>query len=327
MKTLTFHMNGLRWVVAVIAVIAVTGIAGGAFAKEKSKAKTETPGTETGNGYIGVHLQELTDDVRKGLDIDVSKGVLVSGVEDDAPAEIAGIEEGDVITAFNGKTVLSADDLRDEVRKVEPGKTARVDLVRDGKKKTITVTVGDRPEGNSFIWRSDGEPMRFGREFSMIGGPRLGIEAHELEDDGLASYFGAKKGEGVLVLSVEEESVAGKAGVKPGDIISRVGDETIDDVGDVRSALSDYDEGDEFNITVMRHGKSQSLKATMDDQTREFAFTVPGPETFHWRAPRHAPHAYRELMRENRDDLRRELDDLKKELRELKEELQDRNDG
>jgi len=330
MNTRTFHMNGMRWAIAVIAVVAMTGTAGGAFAKERSsnsKSKTESPGSEGGNGYLGVSLQELTDDVRKGLDLDVSKGVLVSGVEDDAPAEVAGIEEGDVITAFNGKSVTSPSDLRAEVRKVEPGKTARVDVIRDGKKQTITVTVGERPEHDSFIWRSDGQPMRFGREFSMMGGRRLGIEAHELEDDGLASYFGAKKGEGVLVLSVDEESVAGKAGVKAGDIISRVGDETIDDVSDVRTALRDYDEGDQFDITVMRHGKSQSLKATMDDQTHEFAFTVPGPETFHWRGPRQAPHAYRELLRENRQDLRRELDDLKKELRELKEELQERNDG
>ena len=331
MKTLTFHTNGLRWVIAVVAVVAMTGIAGGALAKEKSsksKSKTEAPGTETGNGYLGVSLQELTDDVRKGLDLDVSKGVLVSGVEEDAPAELAGIEEGDVITAINGKTVSSASELRAEVRSVEPGKTARVDVVRDGKKQTITVTVGERPEPETFIWHSDGAPMRFGREFSMMGGRRLGIEAHELEDDGLASYFGAKKGEGVLVLSVDDESIAGKAGVKPGDIISRLGDERIEDTGDVRSALSEYDEGDTFDITVVRHGKSQSLKATMDDQTHEFAFTSPpGPGAFQWRAPRHAPHAYRELLRENRDDLKRELDDLKKELRELKEELQDRDDG
>jgi hypothetical protein len=55
----------------------------------------------------------------------------------------------------------------------------------------------------------------------MMVGPRLGVQAHELEDEGLASYFGAKKGAGLLVLSVDDESVAGKAGIKPGDIINR----------------------------------------------------------------------------------------------------------
>ena len=326
MKTMTKHTHRLRWMIAVVAVMAVAVAAGGALAKEKPKTSARTGG-ETGNGYIGVRLQELTDDVRKGLDIEVRKGVLVSGIEDEAPAGAAGIEEGDVIVKFNGKTIASADELRDAVRVVEPGAQARVAVVRDGKEQTFTVTVGERPEQFGFIWNSDGEPMRFAREFAMFGGPRLGVEARELDDDGLASYFGAKKGEGVLVLSVDDESVAGKAGVQAGDIISRVGDETIEDVRDVREALRDYDQGDEFDITVLRHGKSQSLKATMDDQKHEFAFTMPRHGAFHApRAPR-PPREPRMLWRENQDDLRRELDELKKELQELKEELEGRNDG
>jgi len=331
MKT---YPNGLRWVIAAIAVVAVAGMTGSALAKEKSKTKTqaEAPGTESGNGYIGVYMQDLTAEVRKGLDLEVASGVLVSGVEDDAPAALAGVEEGDVIVKFNGKAVATPDALREAVSAVAPGEKARVELVRDGKAKTLTITVGERPERQTMRWESDGEdfPMHFGREFAMFGGPRLGVQAHELEDDGLASYFGAKKGEGVLVLSVEEESVAGKAGVKPGDIISRVGDEDIEDVGDVREALKDFDEGDPFDITVLRHGKAQSLKATMDDQAHEFAISVPGHEQhFKMYAPRtpRTPHAPRAWMNEGRNDLRRELDDLKEELRELKEELEERNDG
>lgn len=328
MKAITMNMNRLRWMMAVVAVIAVAGASGSAMAKEK-KAK----GGETGNGkgYIGVYSQELTDEVRKGLDLEVTKGVLVSGVEDDAPAALAGVEEGDVIVKVNGKTVASPEELRDAVGAIAPGQKANVEVVRDGKSKTVAVTVGERPERHSFHWDSDGDAMApFAREFAMMGGPRLGVQAHELEDDGLAAYFGAKKGDGVLVLSVDEESVAGKAGVKAGDIISRVGDEKIGDVQDVRQALKDYDKGDQFDITVLRHGKSQSLKATMDEQSHEFAFTMPGDDhhfrMFTPRTPR-APRAPRVWVDDDSDDLRRELDDLKKELKELKEELEDKNDG
>ena len=331
-NALKLNATRLRWVAAAIAIIAVAGVSGVAMAKEK-KARVVTSGGETGNGYIGVYMQDLTDDVRKGLDLEVSKGVLVSGVEDDAPAALAGVEEGDVIVKFNGNAVTSPDELRDAVSAVAPGKTAQVELVREGKSKTMTITVGERPEQHSFRWYSgddDTGAMHIARKFAMLGGPRLGVQAHELEDDGLASYFGARKGEGLLVLSVDEESVAGKAGVKPGDIINRVGDETIADVQDVREALRDYDEGDQFDITVLRHGKSQSLKATMDDQTHEFAFTMPGHDRhFQMLAPRppRAPRAPRVWMQDESDDLRRELDGLKKELKELKEELEDRNDG
>ncbi len=333
MKTPTRGMNKARWMVAVIAVIAVAGASGGAIAKDK---KATEKGGETGNGkgYIGVYSQELTDEVKKGLDLEVTKGVLVSGVEDDAPAALAGVEEGDVIVKINGKPVASPEELRAAVGAIAPGTAAKVEVVRDGKSKTITVTVGERPERHSIHWESDGDdmaPMHFAREFAMLGGPRLGVEAHELEDEGLASYFGAKKGEGVLVLFVDEESVAAKAGVKAGDIISRVGDEKIADVQDVHQALKDYDKGEQFDITVLRHGKSQSLKATMDEQSREFAFTMPGGDDHHFkmftpRAPR-APRTPRVWVDGDNDDLRRELDDLKKELRELKEELEDKNDG
>ena len=85
-----------------------------------------------------------------------------------------------------------------------------------------------------------------------------------------------------FVLSVDDESVAGKAGVKPGDIISRVGDGQGQDTADVHRALGEYDKGDKFDITVLRHGKSQSLKATMDEQDHEFAFRMPALESFHW---------------------------------------------
>jgi len=292
------------WVWTAVAVIAIAGASGVAVAKEKKatskdKAGAETPGTETGNGYIGVYLQELTAQVKKGLDLKVENGVLVSGVEEDSPADNAGIEDGDVIVRFNGKSVSSADELRSAVRAMSPGKAAKVDVVHDGDSKTLTLTVSERPEEHAMMhWHSDG----------------------------------AKKGDGLLVLSVDDESVAGKAGVKAGDIISKVGDDKIEDTQDVRHALKDYDKGDKFDITVIRHGKSQSLKATMDED-HEFAFDTVAPESFHWRgmmpprAPR-APMAPRVYVSPgNRDELRRELDDLKQQIQELKEQLEDKNDG
>jgi C-terminal processing protease CtpA/Prc len=332
--------HSTHWLWAVVAVVAVVGASGAAVAKErtrqtsKEKASTEAPAKETGSGYIGVYMQDLTTQVRKGLDLKVENGVLVSGVEEDSPADKAGIEDGDVITRFNGKTVSSSDQLRDAVRAITPGKEAKIDVVHDGDAKTLTLTVSERPEHETMRWESHGDedaPMVFAREFSMMGGPRLGVQAHDLEDDGLASYFGAKKGAGILVLSVDDESVAGKAGIKAGDIISKVGENKIEDTEDVRHALKDYDKGDQFDITVIRHGKTQSLKATMDEQEHSMAFRMPGgPESFHWHgmaAPR-APMPPRVYMNHgDNDDLRRELDDLKQEIKELKEQIGDRNDG
>lgn len=315
------HMGmGAAWAVAT--VLAATA-ADDAVAKEKKATKEKS---KSESGYIGVYMQDLTEDVRKGLDLKVESGVLVSGVADDSPAEKAGLEEGDVIVSFAGSDVATPEELRDAVSGFEPGAEAKLGVVRDGKTQTLVVTIGERPEGETFTFVSpdieiempDGREMR--HAFAMFAGPRLGIQAHELDDDELGSYFGAKAGSGVLVLDVEDESVAGKAGVKPGDIIQTIGDETIDDVGDLRESVREFDEGDEFTIGVLRHGKKQSLKATMDEPEHAyFNGNAPMWREFHrgMRAPRAAPYG---------NDIRRELDELKEEIREMKEQLE-REDG
>jgi serine protease Do len=313
---------GAAWAVAT--VLAAT-VAADAVAKEKKAPKEKS---KSESGYIGVYMQDLTEDVRKGLDLKVETGVLVSGVADDSPAEKAGLEEGDVIVSFAGSDVATPEELRDAVSGFEPGAEAKLDLVRDGKKQTLVVTIGERPEGETFSFVTpdmdvemyNGRGMR--HAFAMFAGPRLGIQAHEIDDDELGSYFGTKSGSGVLVLDVEDESVADKAGVKPGDIIQTIGDEAIDDVSDLRESCRDLDEGDQFTIGVLRHGKKQSLKATMDEpQHAFFNGNAPMWREFHhgMRAPRGTPAPYR-------NDIRRELDELKQEIREMKEQLE-RQDG
>ena len=164
------------WLWAIVAVIAVAGASGAAVAKErtkqgsKEKTSTQTPGGETGNskgpGYIGVYMQDLTSQMKKGLDLKVDKGVLVSGVEEDSPADKAGIADGDVITRFNGKTVASADELRDAVRAISPGKDAKIDVVHDGTSKSLTLRVSERPEQHAMSWESFGDsdaPMAMAR--------------------------------------------------------------------------------------------------------------------------------------------------------------------
>jgi len=316
MKRHMGRMARTAWAVAV--VLAVTGAAD-AVAKEKTKSES---------GYIGVYMQDLTDDVRKGLDLEVKSGVLVSGVADDSPAAAAGIEEGDVIVSFAGSDVASPEELRGAVSGFEPGADAKLEVVRDGKTQTLVVTIGERPERDAFAFATpdieidvpDGRQMR--RAFTLMAGPRLGIEAHEIEDDELGSYFGAKPGSGVLVLDVEDESVAGKAGVKPGDIIQTIGDDTVDDVRDLRESVREFDDGDEFTIGVFRHGKKQSLKATMDEQENAF-FSGDAPM---WREFHHGMRAPRAPRSPNRNDIQRELDELKQEIREMKEQLE-REDG
>jgi S1-C subfamily serine protease len=271
------------------------------------------------HGYMGVYMQKLTRDIRDGLDLDVSQGVLVSGVEDDSPAEKAGLEDGDVIIEVNGNAVRNPDDLRNTIRDMSPGTEVEVLIIRDGDRRTLDLVLGEAPDSGvfdfgsrNFRWFSgdDDDDYVFARIF---GGPRLGVRASELNDD-LASYFDAEPGEGILVLEVMDESIAAKAGVKSGDVIIRVNDESVGNVEELREVLGDFEEGDTFDLTVLRKGHTETLAATMDDQSAR---------TF-WSG--NHPHRIR-LPRVDREDIDEVLDELRGEIKELKREIQELKDG
>ena len=288
---------------------------------------------EKDNGYLGVYMQKLTRDVRKGLDLDVKKGVLINGVEDGSPAEKAGIDDGDVIVEFDGKAVRSPDALRELVRDTDPGTEVEVVVIRDGDRKTIDLVVGERPDERTMFEWSDGDHGKhwsgfIGEDgmqaFALLGGPKLGVHATELNDD-LASYFDTEGGGGILVLEVVDESVAAEAGVKSGDVIVKVDDNEISDVDGLRESLQDYEEGDEFDVSIIRKGKKQTLRATMDEQhSNNFIWSGSAPRVHEKLKDLHVPeirmHIDKDEINEALDELRQEIKNLKKELKKLKDD-------
>jgi len=309
----------------VLVGLAATLGAGDTIAKPGKKDKSSD------HGYLGVYMQDLSRDVRRGLDLDVKKGVLISGVVEDSPAEKAGIEDGDVIVKFDGKAVTDSDDLGELVRDAEPGAKVKIELIRDGDTKTITLSLGEQPEDFGRVWNDLdfgdfdfdmgdlGDHMRdIGHTVAMhVGGPRLGIHAHELKK-GLADYF--ETDSGVLVLDVEDESVAKDAGILPGDVVKNVAGEDVETARDIRAALDDMEKGDTFKVTVLRKGKTKTLDATMTDQENVFVRRAP-------RVMRHHMSNPRVHMESTEDNIREELDQLREELKELKQELKKRGDG
>src|SRR6185503_17345211 len=166
-------------------------------------------------GFMGVHVQDITPKLAKEFDVKESKGALVSGVNPNMPAEKAGLRNGDVITEFNGKRVADSRHLKLHVAQTTPGTTVPVKIVRDGKAKTVQVTVKELPgsEVASNKRSDDAENSTDALHGVAVGDldsatrQRLDIPANV---------------NGALITQVEPNSPAYETGLREGDVILEV---------------------------------------------------------------------------------------------------------
>lgn len=312
----------------------------------------------TDRGWLGVYTQSLTDDLRDEFNVR-GDGVLVTRVTRGGPADRAGIRRGDVVVSIGGREVSDAGDLTERVRSYRSGQYATIRVLRDGQSRTFNVRLGSRDDvrdedaDETPVPRAPGAPgapeapelpdlrwhgledmpglQRRLRDLDLdhdgdviinaLNRGRLGVRVETLEGD-LAGYFqGADKG--ALVLGVTGDSPAGKAGIRAGDVITRVDDTTVEDVDDLIRAVRAA-EGT-TQIALVRHGSPRTIEADLGRRSE--------PQVMRLRtAPRGRVRVYRDddtvtppfEMRFDDDPLRKELEDLKRELRDLKRELDQR---
>jgi C-terminal processing protease CtpA/Prc len=165
-------------------------------------------------------------------------------------------------------------------------------------------------------------------QFQELHGTYLGVHLMDLNDQ-LAEYFGTDKDGGALVTEVMEDSPAAEAGVKAGDVITEIGDEEVSDVGEVRDALQDYEEGESVEVHVLRKGQALTLTAKVDKRDgmqqlrRSMMFDTPMPGEPHlgWEGALAPPVPPERAMQ--RQEFRQQMDELRKELDQLREELSD----
>jgi len=184
-------------------------------------------------GWLGVGIQPLTPELAESMGIKADRGVLVSQVFDDTPAAKAGIRPGDVILEFNGKRVDDPSRLQSAVAWTKPGTRAEVVLLRDGKRKTVTVTVAERPE------RTDMLPTAApGRGRATL--EEIGIQVSDVTPEA-EERFGYKRGQGVLITEVEPGSLASQAGLEPGMLILQAGGKEVTSVADLMAVMKRVD--------------------------------------------------------------------------------------
>lgn len=226
-------------------------------------------------GWIGVRVTRLTWDLRQELDAKSRRGVVITDVIEDSPADEAGLKQDDIIVRFDRKRIRSEDDLIKKVRNCEPGKKVKLEIERLGKNQTLALRVGEMPRRyarrhRDSDWRIDLDfPSR--EEFSV----RLvkpdefqGAKLQELNAD-LAEYFKVDKNDGLLILEVEADSPADEAKLKAGDILTGIDKYSVSSIDELHDALDSFDEGDSIEIKYIRNGEKATTELEVEKKRRK----------------------------------------------------------
>lgn len=211
----------------------------------------------THRGWLGVKIQDVTDEVADSVGLKKAKGALVLEVTPDSPAAKAGILTGDVILAFNGKDIKEMRELPRIVAETKIGTEATVDVWRAEEEKEFSVTLGelDEPDEETASAK-EGES----EEAAPVGEKLLGMRIAPLDETLRKRFAVNKKVEGVLVLEVARDSAAAARGVTGGDVITGVGQQDIDTVDALKEAIVAAKEGGKkFALVRILRGKTATF--------------------------------------------------------------------
>jgi len=261
--------------------------------------------------FMGIYPADLDDEAREALDFK-GKGILIQDIVENGPAEKAGIEAGDILIKLDGKKVLSTKILHKILSKKNPDDKVEVIINRNGDDKKIQLILGEPFLKISSLGIND-----IGKN-----GGFLGIIGETIKGQ-FAEYFKVKSG--VLIKEVVEDSPAEEAGIKAGDVIVKIDDESIDDMKDLHQILEECEPEQKVTVHIKRNGGEIIVTAELDEAASGYHFKHSFDElNLNFEgigdAVRHAlDNIY---IYTDKDDLREELEELKKELKELKKEIQ-----
>lgn len=295
--------------VAGITLVAAVALAGNLVAQESGAPGARVHVMALGQGsYLGVYISDVSADDADRLGLGEERGVLVTGVADDGPAAEAGLEENDVILEWNGARLESEAQLRRILAETPAGRSATLEIFRNGSTRSIDVELGQREGLGRAFFRSEWDESaardllenlddmnvrieRMPAVFMSMRGGRLGVGIQSLEPQ-LADYFGLGDRSGVLITTVREDSPAASGGLKAGDVILAVDGEVVEDPGDVSRLVWGADAGP-VTLRVLRDRKERTLTVELpeaehrwqsDDGEQESFFFGPPTGSFE-RAP------------------------------------------
>jgi membrane-associated protease RseP (regulator of RpoE activity) len=242
-----------------------------------------------GGSFLGVYAEDINRDNMARYGMREVRGVGITQVIKDSPAEKAGLRKDDVIVRFEGDSVTSVRKLNRLVSEVAPDQTVKLGISRGGGEQEVAVTVGKRNDSFNTMdfkgleelkgldklqgldglkefknmppgaWSWSG-PGKEGMVFGFGNHRRIGVGTMQLTKQ-LAEYFGIADDKGVLVTSVLDDGPAAKAGLKAGDVITAIDGEKIEGAGDLARGINKKKDGD-VTLTVIRNKNQRTITVT-----------------------------------------------------------------
>jgi serine protease Do len=204
---------------------------------------------ELRRGWLGVRIQQVTDEIAESLNIKPARGALVAGVDDKGPAKPAGIEPGDVVVKFDGKDVKDPKDLSRVVADTAVGKEVDVVIIRKGSEETRKVTLGrleDSDKTQQASAKTKDEPTE-----KPVTQKALGLDLATLSKDLRTKYKIKESVKGVIITGVDGTSDAAEKRLSAGDVIVEVAQEAVSNAADIKKRVDQLKKDGKKSILLL----------------------------------------------------------------------------
>jgi serine protease Do len=198
-------------------------------------------------GWLGVGIQELTEELARQFGVNPEDGVLVGNVIKDSPAERGGMKPGDIIQEFNGRKIGGVHQLQREVAQSSVGSPARLKVLREKQPMRLTIVLGEQP--TDVVAAEPGSTPAEAAE-------RFGLTVQDLTSE-LRNQLRLNTVDGVMVSSVDEAGPAARASIRPGDVITEANREPVKSTRDFSRILGQMRRGQNLLLLVRRDGNSR----------------------------------------------------------------------
>jgi serine protease Do len=195
-------------------------------------------------GYMGIYMGPVNENIASIYGLDKARGVIISDVVEDSPAEKAGLKTDDIVLKIDGQKVNGPNMLAARVASKRPGDNVTLTILRDGKQQTITVTLGEMPEEQTALAGEEKVEQKFG------------FATKTLDDEIRQELQLSSRVEGVVVTGINQQSAAFRNGLRRGDVIIEFNRQKVADQSAFNSIAASLNDGDPVVFRIIRGNRA-----------------------------------------------------------------------